>query len=47
MIGHPILARGLGEAYIATWDEDAPVLTIVSGLNMTVEELVRVLEGLQ
>jgi hypothetical protein len=47
VVGNPILSRGLGDAYVATWDAESGVLTIVAGLNMTVEEVTRILEGLQ
>ncbi len=47
VVGNPILARGLGDVYVATWDQEHGILTVVSALNMTVGEATRILEGLQ
>jgi hypothetical protein len=47
VIGNPILTRGLGEVYVATWDAERGILTVVSALNMPVDEAIRIMQGLQ
>lgn len=46
-VARPILERGLGEAWAVTWNPDTEVVTIIRGLNMTADEVIRIAEGLQ
>lgn len=46
-VAKPILERGLGEAWAVTWNPDTEVVTIIRGLNMTADEVIRIAEGLQ